>query len=34
MWVQLALAVVAGLFAVVVGFLGWKPNDYTSGRSR
>ena len=31
MWVQLVLAVVVGLFAVVVGFIGWKPNDYTVG---
>lgn len=31
MWVQLVIAVVAGLFAVVVGFIGWKPNDYTVG---
>jgi hypothetical protein len=31
MWVQLVLAVVVGLFAVVVGFVGWKPNDYTVG---
>lgn len=30
-WVQVVLAVVAGLFAVVVGFVGWKPNDYTVG---
>lgn len=31
MWVQLVVAVLAGLFAVVVGFVGWKPNDYTVG---
>lgn len=31
MWVQLTIAVVAGLFAVVVGLIGWKPNDYTVG---
>ncbi|PZF10855.1 hypothetical protein [Curtobacterium sp. MCLR17_034] len=31
MWVQLVLAVVVGFFAVVVGFIGWKPNDYTVG---
>ena len=31
MWVLLVLAVVVGLFAVVVGFIGWKPNDYTVG---
>ncbi|WJX99217.1 hypothetical protein ACRQ4C_09965 [Curtobacterium sp. SP.BCp] len=31
MWVQLVVAVVAGLFAVVVGFVGRKPNDYTVG---
>ena len=31
MWVQLVLAVVVGLFAVAVGFIGWKPNDYTVG---
>lgn len=31
MWVQLVVAVLAGLFAVVVGFIGWKPNDYTVG---
>ncbi len=31
MWVQLVLAIVVGLFAVVVGFIGWKPNDYTVG---
>ncbi|MBB1196721.1 hypothetical protein [Curtobacterium flaccumfaciens] len=31
MWVQLVLAAVVGLFAVVVGFIGWKPNDYTVG---
>lgn len=31
MWVQLVLAVVVGIFTVVVGFVGWKPNDYTVG---
>lgn len=31
MWVQLVVAVLAGLFAVVVGFIGWKPNDCTVG---
>ncbi|ROP66333.1 hypothetical protein EDF24_3320 [Curtobacterium sp. PhB130] len=31
MWVQLVLACVVGVFAVVVGFIGWKPNDYTVG---
>ncbi|MEN0102755.1 MAG: hypothetical protein AAGC90_07505 [Curtobacterium sp.] len=31
MWVQFVLAVVIGIFAVVVGFIGWKPNDYTVG---
>ncbi|MFJ4297157.1 hypothetical protein [Curtobacterium sp. NPDC089689] len=31
MWVQLVVAVVAGLFAVVVGFVGRKPDDYTVG---
>jgi hypothetical protein len=31
MWVQLVIAVVAGVFAVTVGFIGWKPNDYTVG---
>ena len=31
MWVQLVVAVLAGLFAVVVGFVGWKPNDFTVG---
>lgn len=31
MWVQLVVAVLAGLFTVVVGFVGWKPNDYTVG---
>ncbi|MGN7189724.1 hypothetical protein [Curtobacterium sp. MCBA15_004] len=30
-WVQVVLAVVVGLFAVVVGFVGWKPDDYTVG---
>lgn len=30
-WVQVTIAVVVGLFAVVVGFIGWKPNDYTVG---
>jgi len=30
-WVQVVLAVVVGLFAVVVGFVGWKPNDATVG---
>ena len=31
MWVQLVIAVLAGLFAVDMGFIGWKPNDYTVG---
>ncbi|MCA5923040.1 MULTISPECIES: hypothetical protein [Curtobacterium] len=31
MWVQVVLAAVVGLFAVVVGFVGWKPNDTTVG---
>lgn len=30
-WVQIGLAVVAGVFAVVVGLVGWKPNDVTVG---
>jgi len=30
-WVQVAVAVAAGVFAVVVGLVGWKPNDYTVG---
>lgn len=30
-WVQVGLAVVVGLFCVVVGFVGWKPNDFTVG---
>ncbi|MFZ7088623.1 hypothetical protein [Curtobacterium sp. RRHDQ10] len=30
-WVQVGFAVVAGVFAVVVGLIGWKPNDYTVG---
>ncbi|MBH0117860.1 hypothetical protein I6E52_13520 [Salinibacterium sp. NG253] len=30
-WVQIAVAVVAGLGAVIVGFARVKPNDYTLG---
>lgn len=30
-WVQVVVACLAGVFAVVVGFIGWKPNDYTVG---
>jgi hypothetical protein len=30
-WVQVGLAAAVGLFAVVVGLIGWKPNDYTVG---
>ncbi|MGV8877378.1 MAG: hypothetical protein ACOH1K_07700 [Rhodoglobus sp.] len=30
-WVQVAIAVLAGLAAIVVGFSGVKPNDYTLG---
>ncbi len=30
-WVQIVVALVAGISAVVVGFAGVKPNDYTLG---
>lgn len=30
-WVQIVTAVLAGTAAVIVGFLGVKPNDYTLG---
>ena len=30
-WVQIAIALVAGLAAVIIGFAGVKPNDYTLG---
>jgi len=30
-WVQIVIAVLAGLAAIVVGFAGVKPNDYTLG---
>ncbi|MGV8911843.1 MAG: hypothetical protein ACOH14_04425 [Rhodoglobus sp.] len=30
-WVQVVIAVLAGVTAIVVGFAGVKPNDYTLG---
>jgi hypothetical protein len=30
-WVQVVVAVIAGLAAVTVGFAGVRPNDYTLG---
>lgn len=30
-WLQIAVAVVAGLFAVIVGLAGRKPDDYSLG---
>lgn len=30
-WVQIVIAVLAGVAAIVVGFAGMKPNDYTLG---
>jgi hypothetical protein len=30
-WVQLVIAVLAGVVAIIVGFAGVKPNDYTLG---
>lgn len=30
-WVQLAVAIIVGLFAIVVGLAGRKPDDYTLG---
>ncbi|MBH0055229.1 MULTISPECIES: hypothetical protein [unclassified Salinibacterium] len=30
-WVQIVTAIVAGLGALIVGFAGVKPNDYTLG---
>jgi hypothetical protein len=30
-WVQLVIAVLAGVAAIIVGFAGVKPNDYTLG---
>jgi len=30
-WVQIMVAVVAGTAAVIIGFVGVRPNDYTLG---
>jgi len=30
-WAQVSIAVIAGLAAIAVGFVGVKPNDYTLG---
>lgn len=30
-WLQIVIAVLAGAAAVIVGFVGVKPNDYTLG---
>ena len=31
LWVQLAVAVAGGTLAVILGLVGWRPNDLTVG---
>jgi len=31
LWVQLAVAVAGGTLAIILGFVGWRPNDLTMG---
>ncbi len=31
LWVQLAVAVAGGTLAIILGLVGWRPNDLTMG---